>query len=68
MGQKQLQEDCTDRQRDWGHLSGRREQRRIVVGGFTDELIMEEKFSLCISVGRAGMSGWKPREADFKSS
>lgn len=39
-----------------------------MVGVFTDELAMEEKFSLHISVGRAGMSGWKPREADFKSS
>lgn len=34
-----------------------------MVGGFTDELIMEEKCGLHISGGRVGISGWKPREA-----
>lgn len=46
-----------------GTLVERREHRRVVVGGFTDKLIMEGKCGLHISGGRAGVSGWKPREA-----
>lgn len=39
----------------------------IVVDGFTDELVMKEKVGLHMSGGRAGISGWSHREANFKS-